>query len=220
MDNIQTNLITRLDYLIGFLDISSKESFEKVKGHKLTEGFKNVGEIYNSEYSIYRNQITVSAFLLGYSYFEAFLADLMIICLTKNPKLLIPKGKNQNKDKVVTYNQILLADSYERLVNELIEKEARNVMYKPMTEILDYFSRRLKLTWDENVNEEFVIANKIRNCCMHNNCIADKYLVAKDSRFTDGEEIELSSTDVHSFGTKARKLSRELWGAAKLKYDL
>lgn len=219
MTDIHSNLTTRLNYLIGLLDISSQQSYDKIKGHKILAEFESVGNIYHNQYSIYRNQITISAILLGYAYFEAFLSDLMIICLTKNPKILIPEGKTQIKDKTITYQQLLLANSQEQLVKELIEKEVRNIMYKSMSEILDYLGRKLKLKWDASVNDEIVIANKIRNCCMHNNCIADKSL-AKDPRFTEGSEIELSIGSVHSFGLKARQFTKQLWESAKSKYSL
>lgn len=218
MTDIHSNLTVRLNYLIGLLDISSQQSFDKIKGHKILDEFDSVGEIYNNQYSIYRNQITTSAILLGYAYFEAFLTDLIAMCLTKNPRILIPEGKTQIKDKTITYQQLLLADSYNKLIKELIEKEVRNIMYKSMTEVLDYLERKLKLTWDKSLNNEIVIANKIRNCCMHNNCVADKSL-AKDARFVEGKEIELTSGSVHSFGLKARQFSRELWESAKLKYS-
>jgi hypothetical protein len=217
MIDIYLNLTVRLNYLIGLLDISSQQSFDKIKGHKVLNEFDSVGEIYENQYSIYRNQITISAILLGYAYFEAFLTDLIIMCLTKNPKILIPEGKAQIRDKTITYQQLLLADSYDNLIKEVIEKEVRNIMYKSMPEILDYLDKKLKLTWDKNVNSEIVIANEIRNCCMHNNCLADKSL-AKDLRFVEGKEIELTSGSVHSFGLKARQFSRELWESAKIKY--
>jgi hypothetical protein len=219
MTDIHSNLTVRLNYLIGLLDISSQQSYDKIKGHRILDEYESVGEIYSNQYSIYRNQITISAILLGYAYFEAFLSDLMIMCLNKNPKILIPEGKSQIKDKTITYQQLFLADSHEQLVKELIEKEVRNIMYKSMSEILDYFERKLKLTWDKSINNEIIIANKIRNCCMHNNCIADKGL-AKDQRFIEGNEIDLNSGSVHSFGIKARQFSRELWESAKIKYTI
>lgn len=217
--NIHSNLIVRLNYLIGLLDISSKQSFEKIKGHKVLEEFDSVGDIYGNQYNVYRNQITISAILLGYAYFEAFLSDLIILCLSKNPKILIPEGKTQIKDKTITYQQLLLADSHEKLIQELIEKEVRNIMYKSMNEILDYLDKKLKIKWDKDINNEIIIANKIRNCCMHNNCMVDKSL-ARDSRFEEGTEIELSSSDVHSFGIKARQFTSQIWQSAKQKYSL
>lgn len=217
MTDIHSNLNTRLNYLIGLLDISSQESFDKIKTHKVVDWIESVEEIYGNQYPIYRNQITTSAILLGYAYFEAFLTDLIILCLTKNPKILIPEGKSQIKEKTITYQQLLLADSYDQLIKELIEKEVRNIMYKSMPEILDYLEIKLKLKWDKSLNSEIVIANKIRNCCMHNNCIADKSL-AIDVRFVEGKEIELTSGLVHSFGLNARQFSKEIWESAVDKY--
>lgn len=217
MSNLYSNLTVRLDYLIGLLDISSQESFDKIKEHKIMAEFESVGEIYNNQYAIYRNQITISAILLGYGYFEAFLTDLMILCLKKQPKILIPEGKSQIKDKTITYQQLLTTDSYENLIDELIKKEVRNIMYKSMPEILDYLKRKLKLEWDGQVDDAVIIANRIRNCCMHNNCKADKSL-AKDPRFQEGQEIELNSGLVHGFGLKARQFTRELWESAQQKY--
>jgi len=54
---------------------------------------------------------------------------------------------------------------------------------------------------------------------MHNNCIADKGL-AKYPGFKEGEEIELNSGAVHSFGLKARQFTRELWESANAHYLL
>jgi len=219
MSTLYTNLTLRLDYLIGLLDISSQESFDKIKEHKIMAEFESVGEIYNNQYTIYRNQITISAILLGYGYFEAFLSDLIILCLKKQPKILIPDGKSQSKDKTITYQQLLTADNYDSLVDELIKKEVRNIMYKSMPEILDYLKKKLKLEWDEQVNEAIAVANRIRNCCMHNNCIADKSL-AKDPRFKEGQEIELNSGVVHGFGLKARQFTKELWVSAEKRFEL
>jgi len=218
MNDIHSNLTTRLNYLIGLLDISSKESFDKIKNHKILPEFESVGEIYNNQYTIYKNQITISAILLGYGYFEAFLTDLMIMCLKKQPKILLPKIQSQNKDKTITYQQLLQAGNYESLINDVIEREVRNVMYKSMADVIGYLEKKLKLKWDNQVNESILIANKIRNCCMHNNCVTDKGL-AKYSGFTEGEEIELSSGIVHSFGLKARQFTRELWESANAEYS-
>lgn len=217
MIDIHSNLTTRLNYLIGLLDISSQQSYDKIKGHKIFEEFDSVGEVYNNEYLIYRNQITISSMLLGYAYFEAFLSDLIILCLIQNPKILIPEGKARIKEKTITYQQLFFADSHEKLVKELVDKEVRNIMYKSMSEILDFIDKRLKLKWNKSINNEIIVANKIRNCCMHNNCIADKSL-AKDPRFVEGNQIELTASVVHSFGLKARQFSRELWESAKQEY--
>lgn len=214
MADILLHLTTRLNYLIGLLDISSKDTYEKIKGHKIFPEFESVGEIYDHNYAIYSNQITTSAILLGYAYFEAYLSDLITICIAKKPKVLIPNGKTQIKDKTITYEKLLLSDSFEQLLGELIEKEVRNIMFKPMPEILEYLDNKLKLTWDKSLNSEIIVANKIRNCCMHNNCIADRSL-AKDKRFVEGEEIILTSSSVHSFGLKARQFTRELWQSAE-----
>lgn len=218
MNNLYTNFTIRLDYLIGLLDISSQESFDKIKEHKIMAEFESVGEIYNNQYTIYRNQITISAILLGYGYFEAFLSDLMILCLKKEPKILIPDGKSQAKDKTITYQQLLTADNYDSLIDDLIKKEVRNVMYKSMSEILDYIKKKLKLEWNSQVDDAIIVANRIRNCCMHNNCIVDKSL-AKDPRFKEGQEIELDSGIVHGFGLKARQFTKELWESAQKRYS-
>jgi hypothetical protein len=44
---------------------------------------------------------------LGYAYFEAFLSDLIAMCLTKRPAILIPENKGERKDKTITYEQLL-----------------------------------------------------------------------------------------------------------------
>lgn len=202
-ENLLSYLIERLDYLIGFLDISSEESFNKIRYHKLYDEYESVGEIYNQEYQIYQNQITISALLLGYAHFEAFLSDLIRNCLLKNPRILIAKGKAQKRNQIITYEEFLLSENSESLLNNIIEKEVKNIMYKPILEIIDYLEVKLKLSWTYEVKPKLFIANTIRNCCMHNNCKVNKRL-AENDKFVEGEEIMLTAGDVHDFGITAR----------------
>ncbi len=80
MNDLHSNLVVRLNYLIGLLDISSRHSFDKIKDHRAISEFDSVGEIYDNQYAIYKNQITTSAILLGYAHFGVL--DRFDYCLS------------------------------------------------------------------------------------------------------------------------------------------
>lgn len=71
------NLITQLDSLIGFLDVSNQDVFEMIRHHKTYGDIESIGEIYSNDFETYQNHITISAMLLGYAHFEAYMADMM-----------------------------------------------------------------------------------------------------------------------------------------------
>lgn len=69
-------LINQLDTLIPFLGLANEEIFTLI--HNDTTNWFTLEQktVIPDIYPAYQNQVSISAFLLGYSYFEAFIADL------------------------------------------------------------------------------------------------------------------------------------------------
>lgn len=199
-------LINQLNSLIGFLDVASKDVFEVIKDHKAfdDEYISSIGEIYSNDYSIYQNQITRSAILLGYAHFEAFLTELMKRRLIQKPTLMIPNGKKA-KDKSISYLDFIQSKSKDDLIYKLAEKEVRNVLYRSSSELIKFCEEKLGLNWTAESKIEMPIVNGVRNCLMHNNGLVDTKL-ASISDYKIGDEISFSANEVHRFGVMVRSL--------------
>lgn len=121
---------------------------------------------------------------------------------------MVPEGK-QAKDKTIPYLVFLKSHSKVELIEELAEKEIRNILYKNISVVIEYSENKLGLKWNNDSKAKMPIANGIRNCCMHNNGRCDSSL-AKISDYKIEEVIRLSADDVHDMGIMARSLSSEL----------
>jgi len=161
---------------------------------------------------IFSTQIHHAAFLLGYSYFEAYLGDLAKDIYLSNPKML-PKNKQLN------FQDILEKDTFEDLIEFMITKEITPVFFQSMDKISDYFSDKFKLEWPEQQKCKMIEASLIRNCLMHNDSVVDEKL-SKIPGYALSEVISLSAEVIHNFGNEARSLSKELDEKAKNKYKL
>lgn len=210
MDNLLERLIDQLDTLVSFLGISHQDVFELI----LTE--KNVWYSEANEptlpdsYEVYRTQISHSAFLLGYSYFEAFLADLVRDIYLTKPKML-------PSEKQLKFDDILNVNTYTEVLDLMIEKEVFSLFYKGMDKIIEYFEQKLNLCWPEDLKEPIIVASYLRNCIIHNKSLADDRL-AQISQYNVGDSITLTSVDVNSYGISVRSLARSLFQNSEEKY--
>ncbi len=209
MSNLLNRLINQLDTLIPFIAISSEDVFNFIQRENYN---KSQQENLPDSYIVYRTQVNHSAFLLGYSYFEFFLIDLVREIYLSKPKML-------PKDKKLKFVEILNLNNYESILKLMIEKEVIALFYQSMEKIIEYFSNKLGLNWpNEKYKSMTVEASCLRNCIIHNMNYANSRL-SEISNYEINEKIQLNSSDVHSFGITARNLVRELYKQACEKYD-
>ena len=210
MDNLLTRVISQFDTLIPFLAISREDVFNLIKKEKSIWFSPDQEPTFPDSYTIYQMQITHSAFLLGYSYFEAFLADLVREIYLLRPTML-------PKEKQLKYADILKTDDYRAILELMIEREIIDLFYKRIDEVVRYFEEKLILKWPDEYKDEIVVTSYLRNCIIHNLSRVD-YRLSKVSKYKVGDKIELSSSEVHSFGLKARDLVKNLYKQAIEKY--
>jgi hypothetical protein len=191
--NKYENLIAELNKIIGLLEVSDASIFEKIKGNDRFGIGMTINNLYNNEYNEYKNHICCSGLLLGFSYFESYLYDLLQLILDKKPEL----NNYKITLKYVIENKI-------NLFNKATEDYLRNVGFTEVTKCLE---KELKIFEGNEYNELMSVYN-IRNCIMHNGGIADDRLRPK---FQNGEKIVLNSGDVNAFGLKARGIARRIW---------
>ena len=209
MNNLHDRFIKQLDSLIPFIGISREDVFNLIQKKKLV-WFPESSQAIPDKYESYRKQINHSAFVLGYSYFEAFLSDLIKGIYLKRASML-------PKEKSLKFIEIINAGNYETILEILIKKEIYELFYKNIEEIIKYHEDKLNLIWSKEGKENLVKASYLRNCIIHNMGIADDKL-SKFSEYIENEPFELSSDDVHSFGILGRKEARNLWEQAKEKH--
>lgn len=209
-ENLLDRFIGQLDTLILFLAISRPEVFRLLQ----REGrvWVDIGQQDSlpKKYQVYQKQVCHSAFLLGFSYFEAFLADLVRQIYLRNPKML-PKGKE------LRFDEILAAGTYDGVLSAMVAKEVLSIFYKSMDEVSEYFLSKLRLRWPASEAKSVVVASHLRNCIVHNNGRADLRL-ARLSDYREGAEIVLGEADVHQYGISARTLARDLYRQAVRRY--
>lgn len=210
-DKSLTRFIGQLDTLIPFITLSYQDVFDLLQKEKDIWFIESQRRTIPETYEIYRIRVNHSAFLLGYSYFEVFLGELI-------KQIYLSKPQIQPKDKQLRFSEILETNTFEGIVELMIEKENLALFYQSMEKIIEYFETKLKLRWTDEHKEAIILASLLRNCIMHNMSQADSRLVQVSTTYVIGQEIQLKSSEIHSFGLKARILSRDLYKQAAERY--
>ncbi len=204
MADLYSHLITQLDGLVVLLAAPRREVFDFLKEHE-ADWLAALPEAEITEvFEDYQIQLVHAAFLLGYAYFEAFLADLAKAIYLARPKML-PKNKD------VKYDTVISASSYDDLIRTLVELEVRSLFSKKIEDIAEHFREKLQLDWP--ATPTVVQASRLRNCLMHNNAVADERLAAV-SAWQVGHPITLDVAEVHSLGLDGRKLAQAIHHSA------
>jgi hypothetical protein len=196
-------LLKQLDSLIPFLALEH-EAFFQVLQNNFQQWFPDSSENnFPATLENYKIQVAHGAFLLGYSYLEAYLSDILKEIYRSHPKML-PDAKK------LEFKEILSKNTYDDILDLMIQRELDELFRKSLKDIGKYFQQdKLKLhqsDFDENVIEGALI----RNCLLHNNSRADSRLAAATPRYKDGDPITLTISDVNQFGLVGRQLATKL----------
>jgi hypothetical protein len=131
--------VSHLDALVVFLALERDEVFTMLKEHVTAWFPEPQGPYLPGDVEHYRIQVCHSAFLLGYSYMEAFLADLARQVYRRHPAKL-------SSDKEVKCGDLVRAISDgDDVLTMLIEREIRRVFAGSMKDVLLHFRQRLDL---------------------------------------------------------------------------
>lgn len=200
--------IDQLDGLVVFLTAHHEEVFNLIGEHQ-AEWLDAMPESEAIQaLASYQRHVAHGAFLLGYAYFEAYLADLARAVFKARPGML-------PREKQLSIGQILDAQTFDGTLDLILEKEIHTIFFKRIEDIRLYFTDRLQLDWPEV--PELVTASRIRNCLMHNNGRVDLGL-AEVSDWEQGQVITLDFQQVHAHGLVARDLAPDLWKSAEQRH--
>ncbi len=186
-------LIYQLNLLIGFLDVSDEEVYLQIKNHDRFNMGMTIEQLYENNFENYKNHITTSALLLGFSHFEDYLTKCIVKLLIANP------DKNDCKVTLKT-----IREKGDNLVMMLAEEQSRRLTF---AEKMKFIEKNL-IGISTQLLTDIKFVNDIRNCLMHHNGLADKRLIPK---YQDGQKIILDSGEVNGYGLQARRLAREIW---------
>jgi len=182
-------LISQLNRIIGFLDVSELEVFNKIKDHNKL-GF-SIKQLYENSYEDYKNHICSSALLLGFAHLEDFLVKRLADYYIENPE------KNELK---ITYRMYLEKKDYipEYLANEYVRKLSFSEKLNKIKAIYPI---------DEKLIESIKFISEVRNCLMHNNGIANERI---NSKYPIGKKIELDTGSVNQYGLIVREFAESI----------
>jgi hypothetical protein len=209
MENLYDRLINQLNELIPLIGISRQDVFELIHQNKGL-WFPDTAEDLPESYNVYKRQINHSSFILGYSYWEAFLTDLVEMIYLSRPKML-------PKKKTINFDEILEASSCEEIIKIMVRKEIYELLYRSIRDIIRYFQEKLQITFSADIIERVVECSYLRNCILHNRGYADKRL-GEFPKYIIDQQFELTSSDVHSFGIYLRREAKNLWDQACAKH--
>jgi hypothetical protein len=204
-------LIEQLDSLIAFMGLSHEEVFDLLQKERIP-WFGDSAESLPAAYATYRQQVVHSALLLGYSYFESFLTDLLAMILLSRPDML-------PKDRKLPYSDVLASGSRAEIVDQMIKREILDLLYKSMGDIVAELRDRYGFTISEEEKRELCRASFLRNCIVHNSARADSRLAEFDG-FEENQGFELTSGEVHALGITLRALVRRMSGEANTNHSI
>lgn len=110
--NLIERLVEQLDTLVPFLGLCHETVFKLIHDANSEWFPQKQRDALPETFAAYKAQVSVSAFLLGYSYFEVFVADLAKAILSKRP-ILLPKKKQLH------YSDVINIGNYDLLLSQL-----------------------------------------------------------------------------------------------------
>lgn len=193
LKNEKDSLKEQLNLLIALLNVSDEKIFDLIKNKNQLVNNTNIGELYNNDYNSYRDHVTISAFILGFTHFEHFLTTLIkkIYCL--NPRKY--KLKFSLEDIKGFNNDVIEKVAYEKASGlKLVDK-------------IEFLKNKFK-NIDSALFTKLTYLRKVRNCLMHSNGIASEHL---NPKFKKGDKIIFTKNEINEFGIVARGLADKLW---------
>lgn len=198
LSSLYERLIGQLDTLVPFLALAHQEVFEVVSA-----GF---GNWYSDErvetlpdsYDSYTEQVAHAAFLLGYSYLETFVSDVISAVYDARRDLL-------PEDKQLRFGDVTALNDFQQVIDRMIDHTIDSM--NSLERKVDHIEKRLGIR--VGLENEVRDAHSARNALIHNAGLMDR----KDSysgRWKQGDRISMSPDDVHEFGMMAREYAREL----------
>lgn len=202
INSLETRIIEQLDTLAPFLALDKREIFDVLSseyGHWYPN--ESLQSTIPDSYEKYSRQVRHAAFLLGYSYAEAFVSDLMWIVYSCRKDLL-------PVDQKISFGDILSRNDFENVVEHMIERTigGLNSLEKKINHLEKKFGFKVSQP------PELKDAHVARNALIHNAGIVNRH--RSGSRYSVGETVCMSASEIHDFGHVVREYIASMCKAA------
>lgn len=139
-----------------------------------------------------------------YAMFEAYLSDLFRARFRMHPQLM-------GVQRQVKYEVIFEASSKTDLIDAMVEREVREMLYLPVLGIIQTMRERLGFrgladTYDDLINYLALV----RNCLMHNGGRVDAKLAQVKENLHENDKLSIAMADVDSAVNVLRKFAYEI----------
>lgn len=140
----------------------------------------------------------------AYAMFEGYLSDLLRARLRKHPQLL-------GSHREIKYEQVFAAAHKDELINTMVEREIRDLMYLPFFGLIKKMRDQLGFRfltdkYDDRVN----CLSLLRNCLLHNHSKVDSKLATARPSLYEGDKLQLAMEDVSETVNVLRKFAYEI----------
>lgn len=144
----------------------------------------------------------------AFAMFEGYLTDVLRACFRTHPKLM-------GSGRKIDYEQIINATSQEAIIDQMIEREVRNLVYLPISGVLETMRKKFGFSSLVDVHDRSVCElAQVRNCLLHNQGKADQKLSNLSNKYPIGETLHLDMKTLNDAVNTLRKLAYEIDKAA------
>lgn len=140
----------------------------------------------------------------AYAVFEDYLSGLLRARFRQHPRLM-------GGQREIKYDQIFDAASMDDLIDRIIEREVKELMYLPLLGLMNTMRDKLGFrSLTEEYDEEACRWALVRNCLLHKHGKVDRKLAQADPALKENEKILLAVQDMEMAISTLRKLSYEI----------
>lgn len=198
------------DYFLtkGYFDIPSVRGTNKIK---LSEGKVTRFLDDTVEFDLY-----FSIFALVIAKFESYMSQSLRIILKSEPRKLLINVKDLKRKKTIDISEVVLNESREEIVDDLIEAEIINVFYASPRKQKEYFKKVLGVTINEELWSIWFEYKATRDIIVHNNGIINDLYVSKSgtlSRGIIGERISVNQDYFDSLIVNTKRMASSFFSS-------
>lgn len=140
----------------------------------------------------------------AYSLFEGYVSEIIRFLLRRHPQLM--GGKRQ-----LTYQQVFDTKTKEELIEELIDRQLRGLMYLPISGILQELREQFGFhSLTKEYDAHLTYLSLVRNCLLHNRGRADAKLAASQPAHKKNHKLSITISDVHNAVRTLRKFAYQI----------
>jgi hypothetical protein len=195
---LQSRFVGQLDSLVPFLALAHREIFG-VLSSQYADWYPDERQAtLPDNFQEYCHQVAHAAFLLGYSYAEAFITDVIWEVYSARRDLLPP-------ERALRFGEVLPLANFEDVVRRMIDSTVGDM--NSLEKKIHHLETRLGLTVEQSA--QLLDSHVAWNALVHNAGRVN-WVQTDSSRWQAGDTVRLSADEVHEFGTMVREYAEQL----------